>query len=498
LNWFDVSNVLVPIAGEWSESYSPAVNAQLTSNFIPRLEKRDGKTMLSLIPTPGLKFWKNTGVGACRGDGIEFKGECYFVFGNKLVKLNSSLVMTEVGTLLTNTGRVSMAASHYQLMVVDGSYGYVYDSVTTTFYQDIKTTVATAADFPANPTHVTMMNFYFIVEAADSDAFYVSSLSDGSALGGREWNALDVKYAEFAGDEIMAHGELNSRLWMFGEWTTELFYNSGSTDFPFDKVAGGTLQWGMAARYSLAQGDSSWVWLGRQKKGGVAFVRASGSGLEIISDRNVEWALEQMDRVDDAYATIYMQAGETYYMCTFPSEQKTVCYAFSSKMWHIREGYGVGQHRLGGHCYFAGRHLVGDFQSGNLYEFDLTTYEDQLGSSSADYKPIVRRRRMQTIHKKGANQRIFHYGFEVELETGLGLLSGQGSDPQVMLRWSDDQGKTWSNEHWRSAGARGQFKKRVRWNVLGAAYNRIYEITVSDPINWTLINAYLNAEPGVH
>jgi hypothetical protein len=493
-----MSNIVVPIAGEWSESYSPVVSAQLTSNWIPRLEKREGKTMLSLIPTPGLKYLKAMGYDQCRGDGIVFQGEVYFVFANKLLKMNSGLAITEVGTLLTQSGRVSMAASHFQLMVVDGEYGYVYDSTTATFYQDIKATVGTASDFPDKPSYVTMMNFYFIVEEGDTDEFYVSALSDGTALGGRSWSALDVKNAEVSGDTIMAHGELNGRLWMFGEWTTELFYNSGSTDFPFDKVSGGTMQWGIAARWTLAQGDSSWVWLARQKKGGVAFVKASGAGLEIISDRNVEWAIEQMTTFDDAYATIYMQAGETFYMCNFPTEQKTFVYAFSTKMWHRRESYSAGHHRFGGHCYFAGRHLIGDYRNGNLYEFDLETYQDQLGSTSSLYEPIVRRRRMATVHKKGAKARIFHHGLELELETGVGLLSGQGSDPQVMLRWSNDFGRTWSNEHWRAAGEQGEFKKRVRWLCLGAAYDRIYEVTVSDPINWTLVNAYLDAEPGVH
>ena len=64
--------------------------------------------------------------------------------------------------------------------------------------------------------------------------------------------------------------------------------------------------------------------------------------------------------------------------------------------------------------------------------------------------------------------------------------------PMVMLRWSDNSGHTWSNEHWKDAGASGEYRKRVIWRRLGKARDRVYEVMVSDPVIWRLVDAHLN------
>ncbi len=69
------------------------------------------------------------------------------------------------------------------------------------------------------------------------------------------------------------------------------------------------------------------------------------------------------------------------------------------------------------------------------------------------------------------------------------------NSPQIMLRWSDDGGYTWSNEYWRGMGAVGEYSKQVQWRKLGRSRDRIYEITVSDAVNPVIINAYANLSP---
>lgn len=91
---------------------------------------------------------------------------------------------------------------------------------------------------------------------------------------------------------------------------------------------------------------------------------------------------------------------------------------------------------------------------------------------------------------------MFHQRLQIDLETGVGLVDGQGEDPQIMLRWSDDGGHTWSNEHWRSAGRLGQYRRRAVWWQLGRSRDRIYEMVVSDPVAWHIVDAYLDVTPG--
>jgi hypothetical protein len=71
-------------------------------------------------------------------------------------------------------------------------------------------------------------------------------------------------------------------------------------------------------------------------------------------------------------------------------------------------------------------------------------------------------------------------------------------DPQVMLRWSDDGGHTWSNEHWRSMGLTGQWGRRVIWRRLGMTLklrDRVYEVSGTDPIKIAIMGAELKVSP---
>ena len=71
-----------------------------------------------------------------------------------------------------------------------------------------------------------------------------------------------------------------------------------------------------------------------------------------------------------------------------------------------------------------------------------------------------------------------------------------GRAPQMDMRWSDDGGHTWSNYQTRDCGSVGEYSTRVRWLRLGRARDRVYEIRVSDPIGWRVIDAYLRFAPG--
>jgi hypothetical protein len=69
-------------------------------------------------------------------------------------------------------------------------------------------------------------------------------------------------------------------------------------------------------------------------------------------------------------------------------------------------------------------------------------------------------------------------------------------DAQIMLRWSDDNGRTWSPEHWRSAGAQGRWAKRALWRQLGRSRTRIFEVAVADGMPWRLVDFIGTPERG--
>lgn len=66
----------------------------------------------------------------------------------------------------------------------------------------------------------------------------------------------------------------------------------------------------------------------------------------------------------------------------------------------------------------------------------------------------------------------------------------------ISLRWSIDGGHTWSNSYDRDCGQGGEFTKRVRWLRLGSGRDFVFEISMSDPIGWRVVDGYINPGQG--
>ena len=96
-------------------------------------------------------------------------------------------------------------------------------------------------------------------------------------------------------------------------------------------------------------------------------------------------------------------------------------------------------------------------------------------------------------------QDIVYVGADVEEWTQPSPAYAQwpGADPQVVLRLSNDGSRTWITEQARSMGKTGEYLKRVRWNRLGTARNRVFEVVIADPVRWRISGAYLDAEQEV-
>lgn len=109
---------------------------------------------------------------------------------------------------------------------------------------------------------------------------------------------------------------------------------------------------------------------------------------------------------------------------------------------------------------------------------------------------LMTRRLRRASHLTDEHQWLTYDKFQVDLQAGVGLTDGQGEDPQVMVRWSNDGGHTWSNEHWTTAGRQGARKTRVIVRQTGRARMRTFEVVVSDPVAWFLAAAYLDVTPG--
>jgi hypothetical protein len=391
--------------------------------------------------------------------------------GSKLIELDDAGNLTVVGSMNTSSGPLSMAAGFNYLMIVDGTDGWHYDG--TTFAK------ITDADFPT-ADYVTWVDQYFVVNSSGTGKFYISALGDPTS-----WSAADFSTAEKRADDLLRPVEFRGDLLLIGEHTSELWQNSGNTDFPWQVYPNAIIELGTHSPSSVAFEGSSMFMLASTREGGSVVIQANSETPVPISDKDIEWRISQIEHTD-AEGFCYRQNGHAFYQLTFPTAKVTYVYDITEKVWHERSNKTRGRHLAGGHVFFNNRHFVGEFAEADIYEFDENTYTD-------NKEAIVRLLRSAPIIN---SQKLIGHS-RLELILAGGVANSDATNPQVSLRWSDDGGYSWSNEHFKSMGEVGEYGRRVRWFQLGSSRERIYEVRCSDPVNFVLIDAFLDIESGV-
>ena len=464
------------------------VSMERCVNFYPEVHTVPGttpKARISLMPTPGLSLWATIGSGPIRGMFYQ-DGRLYVVSGIEFYEV----VAASTGTLYSPTVEASVQPVSFssngtggnQLFLVSGSKGYTFNTSTNTF------ALISDADFPSSVVMGGFTDGYSVVLRRNTSQFYYSALNNATS-----WDALDVSTKSQSSDFIRALVVDHKEVWLLGSKTTEVWFNSGNSDNPFVPIQGVLIEHGIGPIWSWAKLNNTICWIGQDVEGsGIAWM-AQGYVPVRFSTHAVEYAWKQYSSIDDAIAYGYQEHGHSFYVVTFPTAKATWAYDFATQMWHERGRWNAAtfEAHLGRSFSlgFDGALLVGSRIDGKIYKMSSTYLND-------DGSAIRRVRRSPTLTNE--NKWLFYDNFELDMNVGVGLVSGQGVDPQVMLRWSNDNGKTWSNEHWTTAGAMGTYSTRANWSRLGRGRNRVFEIAVSDPVKWEITQAYLHTRPGQH
>ena len=450
------------------------MNAQRCVNLFPSVDQNDAKETLSLYGTPGAKVFCTTQNMGVRG--MHTMGNILFaVVGAAVYSVTELGAASHLGDITTSSGNVFMADNGIRTIIVDGTAnGYL---VADRVFARI-----TDEDFPA-ASSVTFQDGYFIVTETDTGNIWISGFYDGNS-----WDSLDFTAAEAAPDNAIRVISSARDLWIFGDKTAEIYYNSGAADFPFQRISGAIIEVGLSAPASAVKINGVIYWL--TEKGQV--VRNIGYQYHLISTPHIEYQIASYSTVSDAIAYTYAMEGHTFYVLTFPTAGKTWVFDVTTNSWHEWESYlsgGIsswGRHRSNCGILFGRKSIVGDYENGNLYELDMSTYTD-------NGQQIRRVRAAQAIGKDRVN--VVWHSLEVEFEAGVGLSGGvQGEDPQACLDWSDDGGHTWGNEHWVSMGKIGEYTRRAIWRRMGRSRNRILRLTITDPVKVVILGAYAELE----
>jgi hypothetical protein len=453
-------------------------------NLFPEIVPEAGKEPAFLNRAPGLNFLQTVGTGPIRGLWAFSSSDstAFVVSGTQLYKINTSYAATLIGSV-SGTGPVSLADNGTQLFIACNGPSFIYNNTTNAFGQ------ITDPDFPGAVT-VTYLDGYFVFNEPNSQKMWVTGFLEGTSI-----DPLEFQQTAASPDGLVAVISNFREVWAFGTNSIEVWSDTAALDFPLERIPGAFNELGCAAPYSIAKMDNSLFWLGRDRRGQGIVYRANGYAGQRVSTHAVEWQIQQYSDLSDAIGYTYQQEGHSFYVLIFPTANTTWVYDASTQAWHERAGFSNGtftRHRSNCQMAFNNKVVVGDFENGNIYSFDLEDYSDN--------GQIQKWLRSWRALPTGENnlKRTAQHSLQLDIESGVGLNIGQGSDPEVMLRWSDDGGHTYSNEHWAKIGKIGEYYKRVFWRRLGMTLklrDRVYELSGTDPVKITIMGAELILSP---
>ena len=449
--------------GQAYASRSLPLSAQTLINLYPERNESGTGEPGAFYGTPGL-VTKYTGSGEVRGL-YAVDGYLYAVIGDTVYAIDGSWGAVSLGTLPNASGRVSFAANYTQLLIshADGWH-----------YVTLPTGVLTAVADTDQPTDsIVAYQDGYVIFTQGGDQFGITALDDVTSI-----DPLDFASAEGAPDDLISLLSDHRELWLFGERTSEVWFNSGAADFPFERIGGAFLEHGCAARWSPAKADNTVFWLGRDPSGQGMVFRADGYKPARISTHAMEKEFASYADISDAFGFTYQQDGHTFYVLTFPTASKTWAYDMATQAWHERAyrdpTTGVlERHRANCYAFFNGVHVVGDHENGKIYALDIDTYTD-----AGDY--IYRERTFPLMEAENKAIRVDRA--ELVAEVGVGLTTGQGSDPQVWLQVSGNGGRTFGYERYQSLGAIGQYNHRPVWRRLGRGRKKVIRVAMTDPV----------------
>lgn len=474
-----MARVSIAFGRAFNAGRSKAAGLQSLVNLYGEPVEGEGRTDFVCYGTPGRRLFATIGGGDVRGQ-INASDVHYVVVGQTLYAVTAGGSATALGTI-EGTLPVDMAHNGAQLDIIAEVKSYYFDIPTYTLAEH------SGGGFE-QANSCTSLASYSIISVKDSGRFRWRLINDFT------WQALDFATAEAESDNLVAVRAVGNDVALLGAKTTEWWGPTGDAGAnAFAKTATAAANIGCVARDTAIVVDSGLTWVGRDGgAGGVSVYRAEGYAPRKISPPEVDNYLEQVADLSKLKAFAYQQRGHLFYVLTLPDEW-TLAWDISTNLWSFRKSgpWTMGDDPLGGWdaesmAINAGRQIVGS-SDGSLYEL----MADQYTENNAG---IVREATCTQISHNG--KRAFMSRLELDIEAGVGLTTGQGSDPQVMASWSDDGGKTWTNPRNASMGPTGQNRFRAVWHACGSYRNRIIRFRVSDPVKTVFLGAWADIQLG--
>jgi hypothetical protein len=437
------------------------------------------KVPIALLRSPGIADWTILPTGPVNGF-IQHIDMLYVVSGDILYSVTEQGTYTALGTV-AGSGAVHMATNGFELVIVRYPNAYIYTDALVPI-NDPTFTAFGAMD-------VAYIDGFMVYVAKTGAVFFASEYfqdTTGAYVDAGTIDPLNFDVAIGLPDDLLRAIVDHRQIFLFGKESIEIWYNAGTGGFPFLREQNGLIEAGCGAPLSPIKADNTLWWFDDKR----IARRLADLTPQRVSTHAIEQRWQDYAVVDDAFSMSYYHEGHLFWALTFPTEEATWEYDISVGEWHERSSRLTGidkAWRVSAQIWCYGENIVGDSRTGKLGKIDpkvFTEWGDML--------------RMEwTYPNVYANgRRAFHKRLQIEFEAGVGLTTGQGSDPQVLLYVSDNGGVSFTALPTRSMGRIGQYRYRSIWNRLGSSDDRVYKAAVSDPVAVTVVNSQLEIEGG--
>lgn len=441
------------------------------------------KTRMSMFRTPGYILWKDLSGGSIRG-AIQHLDYSYWVVDEKVYKVASDTVVTLLGSMNSSAGRVFMTALNDEIVISDNTEAWSYKITAGTWAQ------ITDADLPYPVGSIASLANRVIYCIRGTQKFYASDLEDGRAITATTNAAISLNY-----DDLQAVAVNLNNAYFFGDITTEIFAPVDDVTLPYDRISGGLLEFGIVSPYAWQRVLDSLYVIAKNKDGIVGLLKIDGLNVTLIKNDDFIEKVNTYVNNDNTFCWSFSDKGHHFLAVTFPVAEsvtrgRTWIYDTTTSSWSELESndtsnqYSAFLNRHTANCciQFAGKQLIGDFQSGKIYEFS-SDYYDEDGA--------IIRRQVVGPHIRINNNRLTISKISINVEGGIGLNNGGDYDsPKLNLSWSTDEGRTFCTPQERECGTAGQYKLEPLWSSAGSGRCFTFKLDFSDPVDWAIYDMY--------
>jgi hypothetical protein len=474
-------------AGTYQDPLSTLLGLDTCVNLWPVLnEAGTGKGRFAFRKPPGrqlkLTLLTSPGRGIWSGDETAF----YCVSGDRLYRVDvTTHAAVDRGPVGNNGAPVNLFHNGFsQLGIVSALKLYVDSGAGPV---EITTCPAAASAGGQGVEYGVFLDGYGIVAERNTNNIYLSSLNDLTT-----WSALDKQVWYATQDRVLAlAADPNHRLWLLGRKSIEIWGNVGGSGFPFQRVAGASINNGLIGAFAWAfvpnvDGSDTLCFVSMNDRGRVRVFSADGYRARRISSGAIENYISNLLFLSDCVANGYVEGQHSQLYLSFPTGNRCLVYDFSTGMWFERLGGSPGARvEPPGRYHTAPPAMQGPSVHYWLSGTTGKVFRDESGVWQDDGAAMHSER--TGPNASDSDQSAFFGTFRIDCKTTVGA-SG------VTLEVSRDNGTTFDPPRTMYASNNG--RSIVEWTRLGSGRSFVPRIRHSDNAQLVIAGAYMDADSG--